>query len=74
MYNPELIKRYTIGKDGVGYGANVFERTRAAAIEARARAEAEPDTPSKQVAMEFQKAIAAAGGMYWLAELTVPVN
>ena len=28
MYNPELIQRYTIGKDGVGYGANVFEKTR----------------------------------------------
>ena len=71
MYDPDLIKRYTIGKDGIGYGANVFERTRAAAIEARARAEAEPDIPTKQAAMDFQKAIAAAGGIYWLAELTV---
>ena len=74
MYNPELIKRYTIGKDGVGYGANVFEKTRAAAVESRARAEAEPDTPAKQAAMDLQKAIAAAGGTYWLAELTVPAH
>jgi len=74
MYNPDLIKRYTIGKDGVGFGANVFEKTRAAAMEARARAEAEPETPSKQTAMDFQKAIAEAGGIYWLAELTVPVR
>jgi len=74
MYNPELIKRYTIGKDGVGYGANVFEKTRAAAMEARARAAAEPDTPSKQALVDLQKAIGAAGGTYWLAELTVPAS
>ena len=74
MYDPDLIKRYTIGKDGVGYGANVFEKTRAAAIEAQARAQAEPDTPSKQAAADLQKAIAAAGGIYWLAELTVPAS
>jgi methyltransferase (TIGR00027 family) len=74
MYNPDLIKRYTIGKDGVGYGATIFEKTRAAAIEAQARAAAEPDTPEKQAAMDFQKAIADAGGIYWLAELTVPAG
>jgi methyltransferase (TIGR00027 family) len=74
MYNPDLIRRYTIGKDGVGYGANVFEKTRAAAIEARARAAEEPDTPAKLALIELQKAIAAAGGTYWLAELTVPVS
>jgi methyltransferase (TIGR00027 family) len=74
MYNPELIKRYTIGKDGVGYGANVFEKARAAALEARARAEAEPDTPAKIALVNLQKAIAAAGGTYWLAELTVPLH
>jgi methyltransferase (TIGR00027 family) len=74
MYNPELIKRYTIGKDGIGYGANVFEKTRAAAMEARARAAAEPDSPSKDAIVDLQKAIAAAGGVYWLAELTVPVS
>jgi len=74
VYNPELIKRYTIGKDGVGYGANVFEKTRAAAMEARARAAAEPDTPSKQALVDLQKAIGAAGGTYWLAELTVPAS
>jgi hypothetical protein len=74
MYNPELIKRYTIGKDGVGYGASVFEKMRAAAMEARARAEAEPDSPANQALIELQKAIATAGGTYWLAELTVPMN
>ena len=74
MYNPELIKRYTIGKDGVGYGANVFEKTRAAAMEARARAAAEPDTPAKLALIHLQKAIAEAGGTYWLTELTVPVS
>jgi len=74
MYNPELIKRYTIGKDGVGCGASVFEKMRAAAMEAHARAEAEPDTPANQALVDLQKAIAAAGGTYWLAELTVPVN
>lgn len=74
MYNPELIKRYTIGKDGIGYGANVFEKTRAAAMESRARAEAEPDTPAKQALIDLQNAIAAAGGTYWLGELTVPGN
>ena len=72
VYNQELIKRYTIGKDGVGYGANVFEKTRAAAIEARTRAAAEPDTPAKLALIHLQKAIAEAGGTYWLAELTVP--
>jgi len=74
MYNPELVKRYTIGKDGVGYGANVFEKTRTTAMEARARAEAEPDTPAKLALIDLQKAIAAAGGTYWLAELTVPAS
>ncbi|MGA2852060.1 MAG: SAM-dependent methyltransferase [Terracidiphilus sp.] len=74
LYSPELIKRYTIGKDGVGYGANIFEKTRAAAVEARTRAVAEPDSPSKQALIDLQKAIAAAGGTYWLAELTVPAS
>ena len=63
-----------IGKDGIGYGANVFEKARAAAIEARTRAEAEPDSPANQAFIELQKAIATAGGTYWLAELTVPMN
>jgi methyltransferase (TIGR00027 family) len=74
MYNPELIKRYTIGKDGIGYGANVFEKMRAAAIEAGTRTAAEPETPAKQALVDLQKAIAAAGGTYWLAELTVAAS
>ncbi len=56
MLNPEAIKRYTTGRDGTVYGAKAL---------AKRRAEARP------VDEETRKAVAAAGGVYWLAELTV---
>jgi methyltransferase (TIGR00027 family) len=59
MTNPELIKRYAIGRDGTMYGAKVF---------AKMRAEAQTRPGSE----DARKAVAAAGGVYWLAELTVP--
>ena len=69
MNNPEVIKRYATRTDGTTYAARVIEKMRA---EAQARTQAGNALPLPPVALEAQKAIAAAGGVYWLAELTLP--
>jgi methyltransferase (TIGR00027 family) len=68
MNNPEVIKRYAIRSDGTTYAARAVETMRA---EALARTQAGIASPLSAIALEAQKAIAAAGGIYWLAELTV---
>jgi methyltransferase (TIGR00027 family) len=64
----EVIKRFAIRTDGTTYAAHVLEKIRA---EAETRARAGNASPLSAGALEAQKAIAAAGGVYWLAELTV---
>jgi methyltransferase (TIGR00027 family) len=59
--SPEAIRRYTTGQDGSVYGTKVF---------AKLRAESQASTLSPE-ALEARQAIAAAGGVYWLTELTV---
>ncbi|MBB5063228.1 SAM-dependent methyltransferase [Granulicella mallensis] len=69
MYNPEVMKRYAVRADGTTYAAHVIEKARAEA-QARNQAGNAPQIPAGL--LEAQKAIAAAGGVYWLTELTVP--
>jgi hypothetical protein len=60
-----------VGRDGVIYGAHIFEKARAAA-EAKAKEAAQsPPAPPLEALVELRKAIAAAGGVYWLAEISV---
>jgi methyltransferase (TIGR00027 family) len=63
-FNRELMGRYATRQDGTLYAAHVFEQMRKDG-EARLR-----NAASELV--ENQKAMAAAGGAYWLAELIVP--
>jgi methyltransferase (TIGR00027 family) len=69
LTSPEAIKQYAVRQDGTTYAARVFEKMQAEA-QARMQAGTAPSLPPG--AVEFQKAVAAAGGVYWLAELTVP--
>jgi methyltransferase (TIGR00027 family) len=69
MNNPEVIKRFAVRSDGTTYAGHVMARMRA---EAQAQAEAGTAPPIPAHVLDAQKAIAAAGGTYWLAELTVP--
>jgi methyltransferase (TIGR00027 family) len=71
MYNPEVMKRYAVRADGTTYAAHVIEKVRAEA-QARTQAGNAPQIPAGL--LEAQKAIAAAGGVYWLTELTVPAT
>jgi methyltransferase (TIGR00027 family) len=66
LNNPEVIKRYAVRKDGTTYGAHLIEKLK---LEAQTKSGTAP-TPSS-VALEAQRAIAAAGGVYWMSELTV---
>lgn len=68
MNNPEVFKRYATRSDGTTYAARVMEKMRA---EALARSRDGTASPLPAGVLEAQKAIAAAGGIYWLAELTV---
>jgi methyltransferase (TIGR00027 family) len=61
--SPELIKRYGTRQDGTVYAGQVFEKMR---TQAQAQSHALPSA-----LIDLQKAIAAAGGAYWLTELTV---
>jgi methyltransferase (TIGR00027 family) len=61
--SPEIIKRYGTRKDGTSYAAEVFEKMR---IQMQTKSQALPGP-----LLDLQKAIAAAGGAYWLAELTI---
>jgi methyltransferase (TIGR00027 family) len=63
-FNKELTGRYATREDGTLYAAHVFEQMRK---DGEARMQ---NAPIELI--ENQKAIAAAGGAYWLAELIVP--
>jgi methyltransferase (TIGR00027 family) len=65
MNNPEVIKQYAVRSDGTTYAGHVV---------AKMRAEADTSIPLPASVLDAQKAIAAAGGVYWLAELTVSPN
>ena len=71
MTDPEVVKRYAIRSDGTTYAARAVEKMR---IEAVARARAGTALPLSAGVLEAQKAIAIAGGIYWLAELTVSAS
>ena len=64
--NPEIIKRYATRQDGTLYAAHIFKKMLA---EAQTRPPREPSAFT-----DARKTIAAAGGVYWFAELTVPDN
>ena len=68
MNSPEVIKRYAIRSDGTTYAARAVEKMRAEALE---RTRAGTANPLSDSVLEAQRAIAAGGGIYWLAELTV---
>ena len=68
MNNPEVIKRYAVRSEGTTYAARTMEKARAGAL---ARTQGGIAPPLSAGVLEAQKAIAAAGGIYWLAELTV---
>ncbi|HEX4809609.1 MAG TPA: SAM-dependent methyltransferase [Bryobacteraceae bacterium] len=65
--NRDIIKRYTMRRDGALYGEPVFQKMRA---EAQARAQAAASSASEQQADAWKAR--ATEGLYWLAELTVP--
>ncbi len=71
MNNPEVIKRYAVRSDGTTYAARAVEKMRA---EALARNQDGMASPLPPWVLEAQKAIATAGGIYWLAELMVSSN
>lgn len=64
----EAIKRYAVRADGKTYAAEAMEKMR---IEAQARFRAAPTSPETVAQLESWKAVTAAGGFYWFAELTV---
>jgi methyltransferase (TIGR00027 family) len=64
----EAIKRYAVRADGKTYAAETMEKMR---LEAQARFQAAPTSPENLAQLESWKAITAAGGFYWFAELTV---
>ena len=61
--SPELIRRYGTRQDGTSYASRVLERLRTQAL-------IRPHAPPSGL-VDFQRAIAAAGGAYWFTELTV---
>jgi len=64
----EAIKRYAVRADGQTYAAETMQKMQA---EAAARFQAVPMSPESAAQLESWKAITAAGGFYWFAELTV---
>jgi hypothetical protein len=68
MSNPEAIKRYAVRKDGTTYAAHLMEKLK---LEAQTRAKSGTAPVPSPEALEAQRAIAAAGGVYWISELTV---
>ncbi|MGO9776402.1 MAG: SAM-dependent methyltransferase [Terracidiphilus sp.] len=67
--NPEAIKRYALRRDGASYASRAIDKLRA---EAQARIqEGIAPPPLPEGFLKAQKAIREAGGVYWLAELTV---
>lgn len=71
MDNPDVIKRYAVRRDGTTYAAHALQKIRA---EAQARAQSGAASPIPANVLEAHKAAAAAGGVYWLAEVTVSSN
>jgi methyltransferase (TIGR00027 family) len=68
MNNPETTKRYAVRQGGTTYAAHVWEKLK---FEAQERAKAGTVAAPSSEAMETQRAVAAAGGVYWISELTV---
>jgi methyltransferase (TIGR00027 family) len=68
MHSPEVIKRYAVRQDGTTFAAHVVESMK---LEAQARAKAGTASAPSPSALEAQRAVAAAGGTYWITELTV---
>jgi methyltransferase (TIGR00027 family) len=64
----EAVKRYAVRADGKTYAAETMEKMR---LEFQARFQANPTSPENLAQLESWKAISAAGGFYWFAELTV---
>lgn len=62
-YSSEMIRRYGTRQDGTSYAAHVLERL-------RTQAPVQPHAPPSGL-IDARKAVAAAGGAYWFAELTV---
>jgi len=71
MSNPEVFKRYAVRPDGTTYFTEALEKLRADG-EARVRAGQDITLPPR--VLELHEAIAACGGAYWMAELTVLSN
>ena len=61
--SPEIIKRYGTRPDGTVYAAQAFEKM-------RTQAQTQSQSPPSAL-IDLRNAIAAAGGAYWLNELTV---
>ena len=66
--NPEAMKLYALRGNGATYAAHILDKMRA---DAKAMIQAESQQPLPAAVIEARKAFAAAGGVYWLAELTV---
>ena len=64
----EAIKRYAVRADGQTYAAETMQKMQA---EAAARFRTVPMSAESAAQLESWKAITAAGGFYWFAELTV---
>ncbi|QHS52585.1 SAM-dependent methyltransferase [Edaphobacter sp. 12200R-103] len=62
-YSPEMVRRYGTRQDGTSYAAHVFEQL-------QRQAPTPPEVPPIGL-LEAQKAVTAAGGVYWFTELTV---
>ncbi len=71
MHSQEVLKRYAVRRGGTTYAAHVLKKMRAQAEE---RVKAGTAVPLPPGALEAQKTIASAGGVYWLAERTVEAD
>ncbi len=68
LNNPEVMRRYAVRRDGTTYAAHALGKLK---LEAQARARSGTLPTPSPMALEAQRAIAAAGGVYWISELTV---
>jgi methyltransferase (TIGR00027 family) len=71
LTSPEAMRQYAVRKDGTTYAQRIFEKMRA---DFTARMKDPAAQPLPAGLLEVQKAIATAGGFYWLTELTVSRN
>lgn len=68
LNSPEAMKRFATRQDGTTYAAHVIERMK---TEAQAKAKLGDKRSLPPEALKAQQAVAAAGGVYWITELTV---